>query len=302
MDFAASPPPSHRRARLWSTAVSLVAAACLGGCADQSAPAAPPVDPPPPNTARAAFVKATGIVKPRVGAEVRVGSRVSGVVRRLHVQVGDRVKKGDLLAELDDRDFVAQRDQASAQLERDLAECRFAEAELRRKRELRDAAVIAPSEWDVAERAVAVAEQQVAFARSSLVLAQTQWDYTRITAPIDGVVASVATQEGETVAASFAAPTFLTLVDLDRLEVWAYVDETDIGRVSPGQKATFTVDTYRDEPFGGYVTTIYPKAEIRDNVVNYVAVVAFDPPAGRVLRPEMTTTVRIALPDSSSSP
>lgn len=105
----------------------------------------------------------------------------------------------------------------------------------------------------------------------------------------------MATQEGETVAASLAAPTFVTLVDLDRLEVWAYVDETDIGRIRKGQAATFTVDTYPDHPFEGRVSAVYPQAEIRDNVVNYVAVVTFDPPRDRTLRPEMTAAVRIAI-------
>lgn len=108
-------------------------------------------------------------------------------------------------------------------------------------------------------------------------------------------MASVSTQEGETVAASFATPTFVTLVDLSRLEVWAYVDETDIGRIKVGQRASFTVDTYGDETFEGSVTAIYPKPEIRDNVVNDVTVVRFDPPCDRILRPEMTTTVRITV-------
>jgi RND family efflux transporter MFP subunit len=122
----------------------------------------------------------------------------------------------------------------------------------------------------------------------------TQLGYTRIVAPISGTVESVTTQEGETVASSFAAPTFVTLLDLSRLEVWAYVDETDIGRIRVGQKAAFTVDTYGDHQFPGRVTAIYPQAQIRDNVVDYIAVVRFKPPRGYVLRPEMTTTVTIA--------
>src|SRR5207248_1630317 len=142
-------------------------------------------------------------------------------------------------------------------------------------------------------RAYAVAEQQVAGARANLDFAAAQLDYSKIVAPIGGVVASVATQEGETVAASFAAPTFVTLIDLSRLEVWAYVDETDIGRIRVGQPARFTVDTYGDQEFAGRVTAIYPRPEIRDNVVNYVTVIRFDPPRDRTLRPEMTTTVRI---------
>jgi multidrug efflux pump subunit AcrA (membrane-fusion protein) len=73
------------------------------------------------------------------------------------------------------------------------------------------------------------------------------------------------------------------------------VDETDIGRVHAGQKTRFTVDTYPGYEFEGRVTAVYPQAEIRDNVVNYVTVVRFESPRDRMLRPEMTATVRIAL-------
>lgn len=241
------------------------------------------------------MVKATGVIKPRVGAEVRVGSRLSGIVNRLYVQVGDAVTKGQRLAELDDRDLAARRNEAGANVQRALAELRYAEADLRRKRTLASAQVISPDDLDFAERACAVAEQQLAVARAAAAFADTQLDYTRIVAPISGVVGSVATQEGETVSAGFAAPTFVTLIDLSRLEVWAYVDETDIGRIEVGQRARFTVDTYAEQEFEGVVTAIYPKAEIRDNVVNYITVVKFDAPTGRVLRPEMTATVRIGV-------
>jgi macrolide-specific efflux system membrane fusion protein len=247
-------------------------------------------------------VKATGVIEPRVGAEVRVGSRLSGVVTRLHVRVGDLVERGQLLAEIDDRELRARRREAEAALALARANVGFTQADLRRKRELSAAGVLAPSELDLAERANRVAEQQEAQAAAALDSAATQLGYARITAPIAGIVASVSTQEGETVAASFAAPTFVTLLDLSRLEVWAYVDETDIGRVEPGQAATFTVDTYDEERFAGTVVAIHPQAEIRDNVVNYVTVVRFTPPAGRVLRPEMTATVRIELPARRGAP
>lgn len=243
----------------------------------------------------ASVVKATGVIKPRVGADVRVGSRISGVVKRLYVQIGDTVAKGQLLAQLDDRDFVARRGEASAALQQGEVNRTYAKLELERSRTLNASGNLPPSQLEIAERAFALAEQQVAGARASLEYATAQLEYTRITVPIAGVVASVATQEGETVAASFAAPTFLTLLDPSRLEAWTYVDETDIGRIRMGQTARFTVDTYGDEAFEGRVTTVYPQAEIRDNVVNYVTVVTFKQPRGRVLRPEMTTTVRIAL-------
>lgn len=240
-------------------------------------------------------VTATGVIRPMVGAEVRVGSRISGVVERLRVRIGDSVAKGQLLAELDARDLLARRDQASAALESARAGLGYAQADLRRKRELSAAQIVSPNDLELAERAAAMAEQQVAEAAASLDYATAQLGYSRIYAPIAGVVASISTQEGETVAASFAAPTFVTLLDLDRLEVWAYVDETDIGRIRAGQAARFTIDTYPGHEFEGRVTAIYPQAEIRDNVVNYVTVVRFDPPRDRTLRPEMTASVRIDL-------
>ena len=242
-------------------------------------------------------VTATGVVKPRSGAEVRVGSRVSGVVRRLFVRIGDRVEKGQILAELDARELTERRDQAGAAVGSARVDLAYAQADLRRKRELGAAQLIAPSELDLAERACGVAEQRLRENEANLASVTTQLGYARISAPIAGVVASISTQEGETVAASFAAPTFVTLLDLDRLEVWAYVDETDIGRIRTGQQARFTVDTYPDRSFEGRVTAIYPQAEIRDNVVNYVAVVRFEPPRDRTLRPEMTAMVRINLED-----
>ncbi len=240
-------------------------------------------------------VKATGIIKPMVGAEVRVGSRASGVVSRLFVRIGDTVETGQILALLDNRELAARREQAAAALGSAQAELSYAQADLRRKRELSVAQLLASSDLDLAERNCALAEQRAGEARASLDYATTQLGFARIQAPISGVVASISTQEGETVAASLTAPTFVTLVDLGRLEVRAYVDETDIGRVRVAQQARFTVDTYPDREFEGAVTAVYPQAEIRDNVVNYVTVVKFDPPRDGTLRPEMTTTVKVAI-------
>ena len=228
------------------------------------------------------------------GAQVRVGPRISGIVRRLAVRVGDRVRVGQLLAELDDRELVARRREAVATLDLARANLAFALADAGRKRALAGARLLARSDLDLAERGAAVAVEEVARAQAVLDYAETQVAYARVDAPIAGTVASVSTQEGETVAASFATPTFVTLLDLNRLEVWAYVDETDIGRIRVGQNVRFTVDTYGSEGFTGHVSEIYPQPEIRDNVVDYVTVVRFRAPAGRSLRPEMTTAVRIA--------
>jgi RND family efflux transporter MFP subunit len=241
------------------------------------------------------LVKATGVIKPMIGAEVNVGSSVSGVVRRLHVQIGDHVSKGQLLAELDSRALKARSDADAAALQVAQANLDYAAVDLGRKQQLNAAQIISRSELDLAQKTFEVAEQQRDQARATLADSATQLSYTQIFAPIGGVVSAVSTQEGETVAASFAAPTFVTLLDLSRLEVWAYVDETDIGLIRNGQHARFTVDTYGDRQFAGTVTSIHPKAEIRDNVVDYIVVIRFAPPPGFVLRPEMTTMVTVEL-------
>ncbi len=240
-------------------------------------------------------VLATGIIKPMVGAEVRVGSRISGVVLRLHTNIGDRVEQGQLLAELDGVELQAKLDQTEAALEAARAELDFAQLELRRRRGLAEKEMISDEELEAAEKSHRLAQLKVNEAEANVEYAKTQLAYTKIRAPISGVVASVSTQEGETVAASFSTPTFVTIIDLDRLELWAYVDETDIGRVAEGQQAVFTVDTYPETEFEGEVIAIYPNAVIQNTVVNYVTIIRIGDRHGKVLRPEMTTNVTIFL-------
>ncbi len=147
---------------------------------------------------------------------------------------------------------------------------------------------------EVKRRAAAAAQSQIEQARAALREAEAKLSYTQIHAPISGVVGSVTTQEGETVAAGLSAPTFITIVDLDRLEVHAFVDETDIGRVQEGQEALFFVDAHPDQEFTGEVTAIYPQAEMEQNVVEYDVVIAIDDTHG-LLKPDMTANVTIMM-------
>ncbi|MFO7892205.1 MAG: efflux RND transporter periplasmic adaptor subunit [Longimicrobiales bacterium] len=242
-----------------------------------------------------ATVMAMGVVEPMVGAEVKVGSRVSGVVTRIHANIGDMVQAGDVIAEIDDAEFRARVAQNEASLARARAEAELDRVNLERLRTMADREFVSRQQLDAAESALQVSRAQLRLAEANLESARIQLSYTRITAPIAGVVASVATQEGETVAASFAAPTFVNIIDLDRLEVQAYVDETDIGRIREGQEARFSVDSYPAEEFRGVVTAIYPKAVIQDNVVNYVVTVRITDRKGLTLRPEMTAAVTLVL-------
>jgi multidrug resistance efflux pump len=289
-------------------------------------------------------VLATGAVRPQVGAEVKVGTRISGQVDRVYVDIGDRVKPEAMLAELEKEELEAGASKARASLaaaraklallrkgarteEIDAAEAAVAQAkavvdaarlELRRKRALLEKKLIAEEQVDAAKRDVQVAEAKLAAAKSALAvkrklylpeevalararvaeakaaydMAKVRLGYADIRSPIGGVVAEVNIQSGETVSSGLRAPTLVTVIDLTKLQVEAYVDEVDIGRVEVGRKASFTVDTFPEEEFSGRVKAIYPKAVLRDNVVNYLAIISFSNPGGR-LRPGMTANVTI---------
>lgn len=236
---------------------------------------------------------AIGTIKPKVGAEVKVGSQLSGVVAELKVSVGDRVRRGDVLAALKDADWRARVAALRAQLASSVAEREYAESELARAERLRD--LIPPTQLDGARKTLRVREADVARLRASLSEAEIMLGYTVIRAPVSGTIGSVSTYEGETIAASFAAPTFVTIVDLDRLEVQSYVDETDIGKVRVGQRVSVRVDAYPGQTLDGVVAAIYPKAQLINNVVNYVVIVDIVDARGLLLRPEMTAHVDFIL-------
>ena len=242
---------------------------------------------------------ATGIIKPKVGAEVRVGSRLSGVLKKLYVNIGDAVEQGQLIALLDSSELESRLNLAEKTLENNLIELKFARSDFDRAQKLYQQKLISAEVADDADKQVLLAESRVKQAEASLETARIQLSFSRIYSPINGVVASISTKEGETVAASFASPTFVTIINPQQIEMWAYVDETDIGYIEKNQEVSFTVDTYPEAEFDGVVHTIYPKAEILDNVVNYVTIVNIVDQKDKILRPEMTTTVRIFLANRS---
>jgi RND family efflux transporter MFP subunit len=245
-------------------------------------------------------VAATGVIRPMDGAEINVGSRVSGIVRSIPVKVGETVERGDLLAIIDPTELLSEIDQTRADLALARAELKTAESSHARSSKLAGEGIVAETEFEAAVGDLEVARARVALAQARVSSATIRLGYTEIRAPIRGVIADVTTREGETVAASFAAPTFVTIVDLDRLEVQAYVDETDIGQVSVGQPATFTVDTYSDEDFTARVTAINPKARLQNGVVNYIVLLEFDGQDDFVLRPEMTAHAELLLEQRSA--
>ena len=240
-------------------------------------------------------VIATGVIRPMVGAEINVGSRISGTVVSLPVEVGDDVEVDQLLAELDSTALEAEVDQVRAEVALARPRVALAKSIFERRQRLAGQGLASREDLDTALSDLAVERAQLKASQARLRSAEIVLGYTRITAPISGVVADVTTREGETVAADFSAPTFVTIIDLDRLEVLAYVDETDIGRINVGQASAFSVDTYPDTEFQATVNAIQPRAELQNGVVNYIVRLNFEPVDDYILRPEMTAHVRIVV-------
>lgn len=240
---------------------------------------------------------ARGLVKPKVGAQVKVGSQVSGIVRRMLVGVGEQVSKGQLLAELDDAriraDVAATRERlGSAKVELD-----YARAALDRLVRIEAASKSTISQQTIDDQREKVRINEATYRRigSELAQAEVTLSYTRITAPIEGTIVEISTNEGETVAASFAAPTFVTIINLDRQEIRAYVDEADIGSIRDGQDVDFRLESFPGRSLRGKVRTINPKPELANNVVSYIVLVDFEQPDDILIRPEMSAQVDFVL-------
>ena len=240
---------------------------------------------------------------------VQVGSQVSGIIQDLLVDFNSIVREGDVIMRLDPSLFETQLAQASANLARAEAEVERlrvavedAETQLVRAEGLAARALISDTELDAARVAVRSAEAQlksaeaqVTQAQASLNQNQVNLEHTVIRAPIDGIVTSRLVDVGQTVAASFQAPElFVIAADLTKMRVIANIDESDIGRIRPDQRVTFTVDAYPAEEFEGSVTQIRLEPIVTQNVVTYATVIDAPNPELK-LKPGMTATITLEI-------
>ena len=236
-------------------------------------------------------VTATGTLSPVT--TVQIGSQVSGVIARLYADFNSRVRKGQLLAELDPTPLQAQVEQRSADLTRAQVEAANAKITYERNRRLVAAGLSAQADLDAAKAQFEAAQAQVQQSAAALRQSETNLRYTRIVSPIDGIVVDRQYDVGQTVAASFQAPTLFQIAqDLTKMQVQADVDQSDIGRVKVGQVARFTVDAYPDEEFRGRISQIRLNAQVNQNVVSYPVIIEVPNPEER-LSPKMTANVTI---------
>jgi HlyD family secretion protein len=240
---------------------------------------------------------------------VQVGTQVSGTILSLYADFNSLVRKGQVLARLDPSLFQTQIEQARANLLRSQADVERlrvgledARTKLARARELAGRQLLPQSDLDAAEVAVRSAEAQlrsaeaqVTQAQASLNQNQVNLDHTVINAPIDGLVISRNVDTGQTVAASMQAPTlFVLAADLTKMQVVANLDESDVGRIRPGQEVSFRVDAYPTDTFHGAVSQVRLNPLVQQNVVTYATVI--DVPNDELkLKPGMTANVNIEI-------
>lgn len=224
---------------------------------------------------------------------VQIGSQVSGAINQLYADFNSQVRKGQLLAELDPTPFQAQVEQRRADLTRANVETANARITYGRQQRLSAAGLAAQADVDSAKALYDGARAQVQQAAAALRQSEANLKYTKIISPIDGVVVDRQYDVGQTVAASFQAPTLFSIAqDLTKMQVQADVDQSDIGTVQVGQIARFTVDAYPEDEFRGRIAQIRLNAQVNQNVVTYPVIIEVPNPEQR-LRPKMTANVII---------
>jgi HlyD family secretion protein len=271
-------------------------------------------------------VEATGTVNAVV--TVQVGSQVSGSIAKLNVDFNSRVRKGDIIAEIEPSLLRGALLQATADVESaqanlvaaraSLAKARAAfvqtKADYERNATLAKGGMITQQELDlaratyeganasvdVAQANVAQAEAQVHQKTAAESVSRTNLDHTVIRSPINGIVVARNVDVGQTVAASLQAPTIFTIAqDLTKMRVYAKTDESDVGSITVGQPVTFKVDAFPKEVFRGMLSQIRMNPTTVQNVVTYDAIVDFDN-VGMRLFPGMTAYVTIPVAAASN--
>jgi HlyD family secretion protein len=260
-----------------------------------------------------ATINATAVIEAE--EVVDVGAQIAGMVQAFGhdlkdpskaIDYGSEVNVGTVLAQIDPALYKATLHQAQANLANSLAMLEQSKTNLKlsqlnwdRALTLHDRKVMTQADYDSAQAdletkkpAQAAAEAAVEMAKANLETAQTNVNYCTITSPVKGVIVDRRVNMGQTVVSSLSAPSlFLIARDLKRMQLWASVNEADIGQIHPGQAVQFTVDAYPNTTFRGEVSQIRLNANMTQNVVTYTVVVTTDNSSGRLL-PYMTANVR----------
>ena len=285
-DVIVAPPPPRRRSRrrlLWAglAAVLLVATSAFG-YRYFAAEAAPSFKTAAVTTGDIEkSVTALGNLQPK--DYVDVGAQVSGQLKKVHVEIGDRVKQSDLLAEIDPTVFETrvQTDRANlanlrAQFDEQQASLVLARQQLTRNQNLFKAKIVSQDTLQTAEATVAAGEAKAESLKAQIDGAQATLDgdvanlgYTKIYAPMGGTIVSQTALEGQTLNANQSAPVIVRVADLDTMTVWAQVAEADVVKLTPGMPAYFSTLGLPERRWQGTVQQIQPTPQTVNDVVLY---------------------------------
>jgi len=248
-------------------------------------------------------VEATGTVEPM--RELEVKSRASGEILRLHVDVGDEVEPGTLLAEVDPRDVRNAYEQAEADLAVAEARAGISDQQLRRQEELLAAGVVTQQETESASLEAANAEANLVRARTNFALAELQLADVTIRAPLQATILQRNVEQGTVIQSASqnvsGGTVLFVMAALESMQVRTLVDETDMGQLRAGMASTVQVEAFPDRTFRGTVEKIEPQAMVEQNVTMFPVIVTLDNREG-LLRPGMNAEVEILIDQAVDVP
>ena len=279
--------------KLWGTAAATLLLAGIAACSKKQATLsyeAVPVE----RRNLVVSASASGAIEPVLTVDVK--SKASGEIIGMNVQTGDDVKEDQLLASIDPRIPRNNLAQAQANLEVAQAQLGNAKAQLARSDTLFKAQAITQTEYDGARLDYANANASVIRARSDLENARDRMNDTKLRAPLAGTIITKNVELGTVISSpttdAGGGTVLFKMANLDTVQIRALVDETDIGKVSPGLLSTITVDAYPNRPFEGSVLKIEPQATVQQNVTMFNVLVRIPNP-NHLLKPGMNTEVEI---------
>ena len=236
-------------------------------------------------------ISATGSLEPV--DQVEVGTQVSGDIAKINVDFNSKVKKGQVIAELDKSKLQSTLKQATISYKSAENDLNYKQSTYDRIKRLAESKSASAVELEQAEYNLNAAKLAVEQRKNEVAQARLNLSYATIKSPIDGVVLKRAVDVGQTVAASMSTPTlFVIAKDLSQMKVMADVDEADIGQVKQGQRVTFTVDAFQNDTFHGTVQEVRLNPTTTSNVVTYTVVITAENPEQKLL-PGMTATCTI---------
>ena len=236
--------------------------------------------------------QANGTVEPVDVVEVK--SKASGTIVRMPVDIGSNVRTGDLLVQIDPRDVQNQYDQAAADLSSATVSRAVALAQRNRSTDLYQQKIITAQEMEQATLAFANADAAVIKARTNLSIARVRLQDATVTAPTNGTIIARPVSEGTVITSATTSAsggtTIMQMADLSKVRMRAFVNETDIGNVKPGQTATVTVDAFPNRRFVGIVEMVEPQAVVQSSVTMFPVLVSLSNADG-ALKPGMNGAV-----------